>query len=163
MSKGVPAVLFAVCAVQIVLAIAFFYEMEWATDLWPYPGTTTLTFTLLSSIFAAAGGATLWALLSRNYGALAGIGLDYIAILAPVAVLSFYLGIDDGDGKMVGYGLICVLGVAQGAALTAWALKHPIDRTVPMPAPVRWAFVIYIGVLIIVAVALDQWIRRVSA
>ena len=85
MVKFVRFALFTICAVQFMLAIAFFLQLPFAVNLWPFEGTTPLTFIFISSIFAAAAASTLWAAASENYGALAGIGLDYFAILASVS------------------------------------------------------------------------------
>lgn len=68
--------LFFVCAIQFFFAIAFFVQLPFAVNAWPYPGTTPLTFIFISSIFAAAAASTLWVAATENYGALAGIGLD---------------------------------------------------------------------------------------
>ena len=61
MTKIVRYILFLICAVQFFLAIAFFLQMPFAINLWPFQGTTPLTFIFLSSIFAAAAASTLWA------------------------------------------------------------------------------------------------------
>ena len=79
--KAMRYFLFLICAVQLFFAAAFFLQLPFVVNLWPFPGTTPLTFIFISSIFAAAAASTLWAVASRTYGALAGIGLDYITIL----------------------------------------------------------------------------------
>ena len=91
MTKLVRFFLLCVVVVQLFFAVAFFLNLPFATGLWPFEGTTPLTFIFISSIFAAAAAPTFWAVMSRNEGALAGIGLDYMAILLPVALhgLSF--------------------------------------------------------------------------
>ena len=90
--KIVRFTLIAICIVQLLFAIAFFLQRPFVLTMWPYPGTTPLTFIFISSIFAAAAAATLWAVGTGNYGALAGIGLDYFAILIPLSIFSFQLG-----------------------------------------------------------------------
>jgi hypothetical protein len=121
--------------------------------LWPFEGTTPLTFIFISSIFAAAAAATLWATASGNYGALAGVGLDYIFILAPVAILAFQLGAS-GNSQMTAYGIACVLGVLFGVGLFAWSVRIPLDDTMPTPRPVWWSFIIFIIALLIVSTRL---------
>ena len=151
MHKTVRYLLFFICAVQFLLAVAFFLQLPFAVNLWPFPGTTPLTFIFVSSIFAAAAAATLWATASENYGALAGIGLDYLGILAPVSILSFQLGASSGNSRLTIYGVACVFGALFGLALMLWSMRIPIDRTLPMPGPVRWSFVIFIIALLIVS------------
>jgi hypothetical protein len=150
-TKVVRYFLLLVSAVQFFLAIAFFLQWPFAVNLWPFPGTTPLTFIFIASIFAAAAAPTLWAAASENYGALAGIGLDYLTILAPVAVLSFQLGVREGDPKMTTYGLACVFGALFGLGLFLWSARFPLDRRLPMPTFVRWSFVFFIVALLIVS------------
>jgi hypothetical protein len=142
--------LFLVCAVQLFFAVAFFLQLPFVVNLWPFPGTTPLTFIFISSIFAAAAASTLWAVASRTYGALAGIGLDYITILAPVSILSFQLGASSGSPQLTYYGIFCVVGVLFGLGLFLWSVRIPIDSALPMPRPVRWSFAFFIFALLIV-------------
>jgi hypothetical protein len=150
MTKFMRYLLVLVGVVQIFFAVAFFLQWPLAVSLWPFPGTTPLTFIFISSIFAAAAAPTLWAAVTENYGALAGIGLDYLTILAPVAVLSFQLGAAGGGAKMTTYGFVCVFGALFGLGLFLWSARIPLDRTLPMPGFVRWSFVLFIIALLIV-------------
>ena len=154
MTKIARYTLFLICAIQFCLAIAFFLQLPFAINLWPFPGTTPLTFIFVSSIFAAAAASTLWAAASENYGALAGIGLDYLTILMPVSILSFQLGASSGNPQMTAYGIACVFGALFGLGLLLWSIRIPIDNTVPMPGFVRWSFVIFIVALLIVSIRL---------
>lgn len=154
MLKAVRIFLFVVCAVQLVFAIAFFAQMPLVVNLWPFTGTTPLTFIFISSIFAAAAASTLWVAATERYGALAGIGLDYLVILAPVAVYSFLLGSSSGNSGLTTYGAICVLGALFGLALFLWSVRIPMDATIPMPRLVRWSFVFFIIALLIVSTQL---------
>jgi len=154
MTKTVRYTLFLVCAVQVVLAIAFFLQLPFAVTLWPFQGTTPLTFIFVSSILAAAAAATLWAAASENYGALAGIGLDYLTILTPISILSFQLGASSGAPQWATYGITCLFGGLFGLGLLWWSLRIPMDRTLPMPGLVRGSFVIFIIALLIVGVRL---------
>ena len=154
MIKAVRIFLFVVCAVQILFAIAFFVQMPLVANLWPFPGTTPLTFIFISSIFAAAAASTLWVAATENYGALAGIGLDYLTILAPVAVYSFLLGSRSSNPSLTTYGVVCVFGALFGLALFLWSVRIPMDATLPMPRLVRWSFVFFVIALLIVSTLL---------
>ena len=140
--------LLVVCALQFCLAIAFFVQPPLAVGLWPFPGTTPLTLILISSFLAAAGASTLWVVLSKTYGALAGIGLDYVALLTPLSIISFRLGARLGNPQLRLFGVMCVFAVAFGVGLLVWGIRTPIDETVPMPRAVRWSFVIFISALL---------------
>jgi hypothetical protein len=150
MTKGVRYFLFLICVAQLFFAVAFFLQWPVAVSLWPFQGTTPLTFIFISSIFAAAAAPTLWAAVTENYGALAGIGLDYLTILAPVAILSFQLGRGGSDAKMISYAIACVLGALFGLGLFLWSTRFPIKPVQPMPGLVRWSFVFFIIALLFV-------------
>lgn len=154
MAKTIRTILLVVGVIQLFFAVAFFWQWSFAVNLWPFEGTTPLTFIFISSIFAAAGASTLWVVLSKNDGALAGIGLDYVFILVPVSLLSFQLGTNGGNAQMIGYGVACVLGAIFGLGLFLWSVRVPMDTTVPMPTLVRISFMIFILALLIVSIQL---------
>lgn len=151
MTKVVTYFLYFVGATQLFFALAFFLQWPWAINLWPFPGTTPLTFIFISSIFAAAGASTLWAVASGNLGALAGIGLDYLTILVPVTIFAFRIGASSNDSRMIVSSVLCLIGAVFGLALFLWSRRIPLDQTVPMPRIVRWSFIVVIIILLIVA------------
>lgn len=151
MHKTVRYSLFVICAIQSLFAVAFFAQWPLAVNLWPFPNTTPLTFIFVASIFAAAAASTLWATTTQNYGALVGIGLDYVMILLPVSILSFQLGAGSGDPRMTGYGVACAVGALFGLGLVLWSRRIPIDRTRPMPRFVRVSFGVFVVALLVVS------------
>lgn len=154
MNKPSRYTFFLICAIQFFFAITFFLQLPFAVNLWPFPGTTPLTFIFISSIFAAAAASTLWAITSENYGALAGIGLDYLTILLPVSILSFQLGTNSETPQLTIYGIACLVGALFGLGLLLWSIRIPIDNTLPMPGIVRWSFAFFIVALLIVSIQL---------
>jgi hypothetical protein len=139
-----------VSAAQFFLAIAFFQQWPFVVNIWPFEGTTPLTFMLISSIYAAAAASTLWAAVTENYAALAGIALDYMTILAPVAVLLFRLSTDTGNSQLTLFAFIAVIGALFGLGLYLWSRRFPLDRTIRLPGFVRWSFILFIIALLIV-------------
>ncbi len=154
MNKVLRYFLFLVCILQSAMAIALFLQWRFVVNVWPFEGTTPLTFIFLSSIFAAAAASTLWALASKAYGTLAGIALDYITILMPLAVLSFKLAGNGDAGQFVFVGIVSVIGVLFGIGMLLWSLRIPIDTAISMPVLARYAFVFFIVALVIVSVQL---------
>jgi hypothetical protein len=161
MSNVVRVALLLISAIKLILAVAFFLKLPFVVALWPFPGTTPLTFIFVASIFAAAGAATLWAAASKQYAALAGIGLDYFAIQAPVAIYSFQLGAAGANPQLMAFGVACVLGALFGLALLLWSLRFPLDTTLPMPAPVRWSFVGFVVALFVVSTQLIMQVPNI--
>ncbi len=154
MIKTVRSLLFLVSAIQLAFAVAFFRHLPWATNLWPFPGTTPLTFIFVSSFFAAAAASTFWVAASENYGALAGVGLDYLGILTPMAIFALQLGARSGNTQLTVFGIQCALGALFGLGLLRWSIRIPLDRTLPLPRPVLWSFVVFIIALLLVSARL---------
>jgi hypothetical protein len=153
MQKGMRTFLYFVCAFQAFMALALFVQWPFAVEAWPFEGTTPLTFIFLSSIFAAAAASTFWAVASKSFGALAGIALDYILILGPVAILAFQLGAS-GDGKLIAFGVISALGALFGVGLLLWSVRFPIEDTLPIPGLVKWSFIVFVAALLVVSTRL---------
>ncbi len=152
MPKTLRSLLLLIAAIQLLFAAAFFVQWPPAIGLWPIAGTTPLTYILLASFFAAAA-ATLWPLVTGRDGALAGVGLDYVVILAPMAVFFFLLAAR-GDSSMALYGVLLALGALFGAWLFGWGRRQPLDTSQPMPPLVRASFVVFVVALLFVSVRL---------
>ena len=149
MSRTLRVLLILICVVQLFFAAAFFFQWPLAVSLWPFEGTTPLTYIFIASIFAAAAASTLWPIYTGNYGALAGVGLDYAVILAPMAAYILWLGLAGGDSGKTIYGVICALGAVFGLWLFLWSRRLPMaDQTTPMPPLVRGSFVVFIAALL---------------
>ena len=149
MSKTMRALLLLISAVQLFFAAAFFFQWPLAVTIWPFEGTTPLTYIFIGSIFAAAAASTLWPIVTGNTGALAGVGLDYTVILIPMAVYILWLGLAGGDSGKIIYGVIVALGAVFGLWLFRWSRPLPMpDATIPMPPLVRWSFVVFVVALL---------------
>lgn len=157
MSRNVRYLLFIISAVQLFFAAAFFFQWPLAVNLWPFAGTTPLTFVLIASFFAAAAASTLWPLATGHYGALAGVALDYLFIFTPMAIYIVWSSAGGAGGGQLVYGLLCAAGALFGLWLFLWARRLPLDTTVPMPAPVRWSFIVFVLALLFVSVRL--WLQ----
>lgn len=147
MKRGYPIIFYLICAAQLIFAAGFYWQLPLAVNVWPLPNTTPLTFVFIASIFAAAAASTFWAVASGNAGALAGIGLDYAAILLPMSIYLLWLGI-------VGVGLVVALGALFGLWLVWWSYRIPIKPEPLLPTAVRLSFVVFIIALLFVSVRL---------
>jgi hypothetical protein len=154
MHQNMRIVLLVVSAVQLLFGIGFFFQVPALTSIWPYQGTTPLTFIFFASIFAAAAASTTWVVLSGQWGALVGIALDYIVILAPLAVYSWLVAGQTGNSALTTYGFICMGGVLFGVWLWWWSRRLPMDTSIPMPPLVRWSFLFFVVALVVVSVRL---------
>jgi len=157
MSRAMRSLLVALCAVQLLFAAAFFFQWPLAVRLWPFAGTTPLTYVLIASFFAAAAASTLWPLVTGHHGALRGVALDYVFIFGPLTVVILWLALRDGESGKLVYALLCAGGLAFGLWLWWWAGRWPLDTSVPMPALVRGSFAVFVLALLFVSVRL--WLR----
>ena len=153
MSRLLRALLILVAAGQLVMAAAFYFRWSLVINNWPLDGTTPLTFILFAAFFAAAAASTLWPILSGNPGALAGVGLDYMVILGPMAVYTLWLGAR-GEGGFLIFGAICAAGSFFGLWLFLQTRRLPLDTSIPMPAPVKISFAVFVAALVYTSIRL---------
>ena len=127
--KKIPRyALYLICLVQAGLAVAFFLQAPFVLKFWPFEGTTALTFMFISSIYAAAAASTFWATASGNYGALAGIGLDYLVMLSPVSFLLFQMAAKSSDFMLIVYAVAMLLAALFGLGLMLWSMRIPFKK-----------------------------------
>ncbi len=153
MSQKVRVLLILIAVAQLLFAAAFFFQWPLAVSIWPFEGTTPLTYVLIASFFAAAATSTLWPIVTGHDGALAGVGLDYVIILGPMAAYLFLLAAR-GESGLALYGVVVGLGALFGAWLFGWGRRRPLDASVPMPRPVWWSFVVFVVALVYVSARL---------
>jgi hypothetical protein len=154
MQRAIRAVLWVVIAIQIVLAVAFAFQVQPAIELWPFSGRTPLTNIFIGSIFAAAAASTAWCLVLRSDRGLAGIAIDYITIFAPFAVISFAQvvgGNTDSSLHVAAFGVVSAVGALVGVRLLRWSLSRPWRDPRPTPRLVRGSFVVFIIALLLVS------------
>lgn len=154
MSRMMRYLLLVVCAIQLFFAAAFLFQWPLAVNIWPFEGTTPLTYIFIASIFAAAAASTLWPILTGNDGALAGVALDYVVILGSLSIYILWLSIGGAAPGIVAYGVLCAFGAVFGVGLFLWSRRLPMDTSIPMPTPVRWSFIFFVIALIWVSIRL---------
>lgn len=161
MNRYVRWVLIGFCLGQLVLAVAYFFKMRWATQLWPLNYTNEMSYIFIASIFAAAGAATLWSLLSKEYGALLGISLDYVALLSPTLIFCLQLYSRSDSSKMRNFIVALIITIFVGLVGIWWSRRIPIRDVRPMPPLVRGSFIGFSIVLVILGTALILKTRNI--
>jgi hypothetical protein len=148
LSRPLRLSLFVIAALQAVFALGCIFGWRFITELWPLPYTNTTTFLFIGSIAAAATASTLWCLLTREDGALAGVFVDYVAIFIPTAIFTFQISANSATLRT--FSLVAV-GMAVFGAVMLWrTIRIPIRDPRPLPQPVRAAFMVFIVALLIV-------------
>lgn len=140
--------LWVIAIAQAVMGIAYAFRLRFATNTWPFDYTQDMAFIFIGSIYFAAATATLWCLWTREHGALAGIGLDYMVIFIPLGILS--LQIANGNTELLTFAALTAIGTLFGLMLFLHTRRIPIAAVPGLPRPVRIAFIIFIVALFFV-------------
>jgi hypothetical protein len=149
MNRYVRYFMFIACGVQLFFAVAFIFQWPIARQVWPLSYTNQTTFIFIGSIFAAAAASTVWCLLAREDGALAGVALDYLTIFTPISIFAFQLASRSSNPRILPFAVVCVAGALFGLGLLLWSIRIPIRDPHPMPRLVRISFVFFIIALLI--------------
>jgi hypothetical protein len=147
MNRYLRLMLFVVCVIQIVFALGYVFQAPFAIQLWPLPYSNPTTYLFIGSIYAAAAASTLWCLWSRENGTLAGVALDYVTILVPLAIYIYQ--ISSGRPAQVTFAIVAGVGALFGLTLLVWSIRIPIRDPRPMPRLVRWSFGVFVIALVI--------------
>ena len=146
-------VLLVVAAGQALFAALLIVRPQFVLDLWPFPGTTELTFLFIGAIFAAAAASTAWAALVGEEASYPGIALDYLAIFGPMVVYLLLVEPARGGGISLFW-----LGLVATLAFGAWLLWQTSGASRrdprPTPRPALVAFGVLAPVLGVVGLAL---------
>ncbi len=147
MHRMLRVFLYVMCGAQATLALGFIFQWAPITDLWPLPYTNSTTYLFIGSIIAAAFASTLWCLLQREVGALAGVFLDLATIFAPVAIFTYQ--ISDRNPSLRTFSMVSLLMAVFGLAMVAYTIRIPYRDTRPTPRPLRWMFGVFLVALIV--------------
>jgi hypothetical protein len=139
--------MFAMCGVQAILALGFIFQWAPIVDRWPLPYTNSTTYIFIGSILAAAVASTLWCLLQREDGALAGVFLDYAAIFIPVAILTYQLS--GRSPSLRAFSMAALALGVFGLAMLVVTSRIPFRDTRRTPRPLRWVFGAFVLLLIV--------------
>lgn len=132
------------------------------TELWPFAGTTPMSHVLLAAFLLAGATSVALGVALRRFGGLAGVGLDVATSFAPIAVYAGALGLLSGDLRMQLLGVVGAAAFVGGWSLHRRSRQIPSVDTRPMPGPVRSAFVVFVGALLLVGVLLVARVPNVA-
>ncbi len=147
MRPVIRTLMFIYCAAQALFALAFILQIPLATNLWPLPYSNAMTFIFIASMFLAAAASTLWCIYYREYGALAGIALDYLVIFGPLCIYALQLNAERPGDKMIFFAVACAIGVVAGIGLFVWSVRLPMPKDPPTPRLVRISFMAFVVAL----------------
>jgi hypothetical protein len=149
-TSRIARVLLVVAGVQAVLGVLFFLQVPLPAVVWPFPGVSPLSNAFIGSIYLAAAASTAWCVAAGSVRALAGIALDYLAILVPFTIYSAIRVAGGAGAETLIFGIASLLGIAFAVWMLRWSLAQPWRDPRPTPRLVRWAFVVFAVLLVIV-------------
>src|SRR5262249_16020550 len=92
----VAVILFGVA--DLILTIGYLFQLDWATDTWPWP-VNALDFILISSFLAGATVTILWLGFTGDWGAATGATMNVGAMNVGAAIFLFDKYADSNDGR----------------------------------------------------------------
>ena len=132
-------------ALQLLLAIGFFFQADWALALWPVPDTP-MSYAFIAAILAGGAAPLLWVAASGELGALAGYGLSFGAMYAGMAAVALWLFASSGSLALLRFGIATIVLALCCLALLA-VFRRPLSLGQRMPRLVRYAFAAEVAVL----------------
>jgi hypothetical protein len=139
--------------VCLLMAIGYFWQMEWAIATWPWPDGR-LTYMFIASMWAAVGAALLWIALARAWGHLAAGGLNLLVTMGGYAIFFGLLAQQQGGDGLWSYVLFGGLAVVVNLLLIGWGHRLELPQRTPLPRPVYYSYILFVVVLLLIGVGL---------
>ena len=154
MHRLVRCALVATGAAALALAAGFFFQMDSAVGLWPWP-TSRLSNIFIASILAASGVPVLWIGISGELAAITAGAINLFVANAGMAAFAFVVH-SEGPGRepILIYAVVCTVSALVCLALALWSRRIPFREAAPSPIGVRASFAAFIVILTLVGGAL---------
>lgn len=137
-------------SVFLILTAGFFFQMAWATQLWPWPAGR-LSYIFLASIVAAIAAPMIWIGLSGEYAAARGGAVNLSITAAGSAVYFFLLFGRERRSELLLSGVAATIALVLNVAIYWWSSQQSIRDRRKMPRLIRVSFALFILVLVLVS------------
>ena len=127
-----------------MLAAGYAVNDAWATTTWPWPDAG-LSHLFVGSILAAVSVIFIWIGAVGEWGAVPAGALN-ICIISGGWSIYLLIRAAEGHGQLP-YASALAAGAVASTTIGLWARKLPLRDQRKMPAPLRWAFVLFVAVL----------------
>ena len=136
-----------------IVTLGFYFQLPWATALWPWEDGR-LSYIFIASITAAIAAPMVWIGLSGEFGAARGGAVNLGVTSAGTALYFSYLYSQNQELQLLISAVVSVIAVLANIVIFNWSRKIPIRDQRPMPALVKFSFVIFIAVLLLASTLL---------
>ncbi len=153
MQSIIRGILVVVGIVLIGLSVGFFLQLPWVIWAWPWPDKS-LSYAFVAAMQAAIAAACLWIAITGELAAIAAGALNLLVMMGGLAVYLSRLALETQDRLLIFYMIICALFAALNFLIFLWARSIPFRDARPMPALVRFSYIIFVLALTLVGIAL---------
>jgi hypothetical protein len=153
MNKILRWVLILSGTVAIAFAIGFFYQMTWATQVWPFQ-SSRLSNIFISSILAAIGAPVIWIGLVGERRAMAGGALNLLVTFAGFAFTTLTIYSRDPRPELLYFGILAIFMVVLCVGLFVYSQRSVFTDKHPTHVFVRAAFMVFAIILLVTGVFL---------
>src|SRR5215472_1886225 len=130
MPTPVRVILLFLAVLGVMVGLGFYFQLAWATSLWPWPDSY-LSYVFLSSYAVAIGGGILWVALSGSLGAAKG-GLINLGV-ACAGMAAFTLQDAQAHRTVLPLAIFCLVGLISCAAGFWLIRREPVVDLRPTP------------------------------
>lgn len=137
----------------LLLTGGFFFQLTWATDLWPWPDGR-LSYIFVASILAAIAVPMIWIGFSGELGAAKGGAINLGVTALGTTFYFFLLYFRDREMQILITAIISTIAVPINVGIYKWSGKFRIKDTRAMPTLVKISFIVFSSVLVWVSILL---------
>ncbi len=143
----------------LYVALAFYLQLSWARDLWPwdngYDGMAPLSFYFLSSIAAAIAAPLLWVAASGTLRAAAAGAFNLTVAFGGISgYMLMTAAADSGNSRLLPAAVLMGFFALSNLVIFAFARRLPTTDPRPLPRIVRGSFALFALTLLWVGSAL---------
>jgi hypothetical protein len=139
--------------VAVILTIGFYFQMSWATSLWPWPDGR-LTYIFAASITAAIAAPIIWMGPSAEWGAAFSGAINLIIQAGGMAIFMLQFSSMSEQPNLVTYALVFGAFALVNVGVLFWSRRHHTRDTRLTPRPVKYSFAVFVVLLVIFSIGL---------
>jgi hypothetical protein len=147
-------------ALWLVMTVALYQRVGWATALWPW-ADSRMSFIFLASIAAAIAVPTIWVGLTGELAALAAQTLDSAVVNGLAAGYLLFRVLRHDDDDLLVAAVVCLAMAVVSLLIYLWSRRLPVRDPRPTPRFVRGWFAFFVSALVLVGTALFFQVERV--
>lgn len=140
-------------ALGLVLTIGFYWQLPWATHLWPWPDSH-LSYVWLASICAAVAAPIIWIAFTDEPGAAVGGSINLLVTASGITLFLLLFYRFGSEPAILSLTIFFAASIPFLAGITWWFGRSPIRDSRPMPRPVYLSFLVFILLLLYTSISL---------